>query len=295
LANRIDAKELLVVTGKGGVGKSTVAATLGRVHAAERRVLVLELDPRENVHQMFGAPPSGGEIVQIAPRLWLQNLRPRQVLDGIVRRKLRIEALVKRVLESTVYRHFSEGAPGLKELAVLSHALDLVRGRLSGAPRIEQVILDAPATGHGISLLLAPQLVSAVIERGPVSEMTREVADWVGDHDRTGVVVVTLAEEMPVTEALELEEQLETRLARSPDLLVVNQLYPPLPAGFRGSDSLSRLWRKRRRLNESELDRLDSAWDGERIDLPLVPLPHGSDLVEALAERMAPLAEGAEV
>src|SRR5215217_4036800 len=116
-------RQMLVVTGKGGVGKTAVSATLGRAFAeAGRRVLVVEVDPRENLHQMLGLPPSGGAIVPAGPRLWVQNLKPGQVLDEVVREQVKIEMLVRRVLDSRVYQHLAAGAPGLKELAILGHA-----------------------------------------------------------------------------------------------------------------------------------------------------------------------------
>jgi anion-transporting ArsA/GET3 family ATPase len=285
-------KELLVVTGKGGVGKSSVAAALGAAAARHRRTLVLEVDPRENVHQMLGAPPSGGDIVPISSGLWLQNLSPLRVVDQIVRDRVPIELLVRRVLASPVYKQFAQGAPGLKELAVLGRALEIVKGRVREAPEIDLVILDAPATGHGVSLLAAPQLVAEAIGRGPVAEMTREVSEWVSSDEDTGIVVVTLAEEMPVSEALELIEILEQRFDRRPDLAVVNQLYPRLPAGFEARDALGRLWKSRRELNDEELARFTASWNGPLGELPLYPLERGPDLVAELADGLSPWLEG---
>src|SRR3954463_12339821 len=97
LMERMARRQLVVVTGKGGVGKTVISATLGRsLAAAGRRTLVVEVDPRENVHQMLGVPPSGGAIVQAESRLWVQNLKPRQVLDEIVRERLKLELLARR-------------------------------------------------------------------------------------------------------------------------------------------------------------------------------------------------------
>ncbi len=175
---RLSRRQLVVVTGKGGVGKTVVSATLGRTFAAlGRRTLVVEVDPRENLHQMIGTPPSGGDILQAEPRLWVQNLKPRQVLDEIVRDQLKLELLTRRVLDSPIYHHFSNGAPGLKEMAILGHAYRLLHGKAEpGSPQIDTVVLDAPATGHGVTLLAAPLLVADVIKNGPFCRMARELA-----------------------------------------------------------------------------------------------------------------------
>jgi anion-transporting ArsA/GET3 family ATPase len=285
---QLESKELVVVTGKGGVGKSSVAAALGvAIARGGRRVLILEIDPRESVHQMLAAPPSDGDILQVAPDLYLQNLQPRQVLDQVVRERLRWQAIFQRVLASPIYQHFTEGAPGLKEMAILGHCLLLVEGRVPGVARFDTVILDAPATGHGVSLLAAPLLVADVIRQGPIAHMTAEVAAFISRPDRSGVVVVTLAEEMPVSEAIELRELMDERLERQPDLLVVNALYPPLDeAAFeQAADSLTALWRQRRELNERELERLDEAWSGPRLVLPLLAVEQGPALTETLSAR----------
>jgi Mrp family chromosome partitioning ATPase len=229
---RLASFQLLVVTGKGGVGKSAVAASLGRLLArAGRQVLVLEVDPRENLHQMLGVAPSGGAVVAAGGGLWVQNLKPGQVLDDIVRERLKIEMLARRVLASPIYQQFSAGAPGLAELAILGHALRLLRhAGDAAAPRLDLVVLDAPATGHGVRLLTAPRLVADVIHGGPFGALAGELAAFVADPGRCGIVVVTQAEEMPVEEALDLRQALGRQLDRQPELLVVNGLYPPLPA-----------------------------------------------------------------
>lgn len=282
------ARQLIVVTGKGGVGKTSVAALLGSaLAAAGRRTLVAEVDPRENLHRMLGVPPSGGEILRAGGKLWVQNLSPQRVIDDLVREQLKFDLISRRVLESPIYQHFTAGAPGLKEMAVLGHALRVLRGEAGqGAPAIDTVILDAPATGHGVALLAAPLLVSEAVRSGPIHRMSGEVAALIADPARTGIVAVTLAEEMPVQEVLELAETLRSRVGREPELLVANGLFPPIPAGEHeadpAADPAGHLWRHRRASQERELARLAELWPGGRIDLPQLPLAGGPELVAAL-------------
>jgi hypothetical protein len=206
-------------------------------------------------------------------------------MDALVRDRLKIAALARAVTASPVFRHFVDGAPGMKELAVLGHSLRLVRHEVR--PHADVVIVDAPATGHGVQLLAAPALVTEAIGGGPLGRLAGQVAEFVGDPARTAVVVTALAEEMPVQEALELLAMLRDRLGRVPDFVAVNALYPPFPATAPGSGSGAQgaiapaieLWRQRRAMNERELARLTAAWRGPRAEIPLMTAPPGPALV----------------
>lgn len=284
--SQLSRRRLIVVTGKGGVGKTTVSAVLGRLLARSgKKILVIEVDPRENVHRLLGLDPSGGAIVGAGKNLSVQNLKPRQVLDGVVEERLKVGFLARKVLESPIYHHFTEGAPGLKELAVLGHAFLLAQGRAKGSPRFDAVVLDAPATGHGVALLAAPHLVSEVITSGPFSEMAGDLARFLADPEQAGIVAVTQAEEMPVDEVLDLRRALQERVRRDPELLIVNGLYPPMPPMPQDADEadpLVALWRHRREINDRELARLAASWAGPRIELPQLALDPGPRLLASL-------------
>jgi anion-transporting ArsA/GET3 family ATPase len=288
MLDRLATLQLIVVTGKGGVGKTTVSAVLGkRLAARGRRVLLFEVDPRENLHQLLDVPPSAGKLVEVEPRLYLQHLDAREALDDVVREKLKVGALVNKVLSSPIHHHFTEGAPGLKETAVFGRAYRLLGGRTPrGVPTPDVVILDAPASGHGLSWLTAPRLISEVIRSGPVGHMAAEITAFTRDADRFGIVAVTIAEEMPVQECLELLDGLSTSMSRKPDGIVVNALYPPFMEDLSRGDEADNLWRHRRAVNERELARLAATWPGPTVELPLLPVDPGPQLVGILGRHM---------
>ncbi|MCP4203272.1 MAG: ArsA family ATPase [bacterium] len=276
--------ELVIVTGKGGVGKTTVAAALAWRIARSRRVMLLEVDPRESAHRLFDVPPSGGEPVKAGERLELLHARSRQVVDEIVQDKLKVAPLVRRLQASPIYEHFIDGAPGLKELALLRYAHSLVKGA-KRKRRADCVVLDSPATGHALALLSAPVLAAEAIGAGPIAALAREVATWLS-AETTGLVLVTLAEELPVTETLEAADALGEVLGKPPEAWIANALYPEVPAQLESNDSVTELWRRRRAVNERELARLARAVGEPVVSLPLLPIDEGSRLVAALSREL---------
>lgn len=290
LLQQLAERQLIVVTGKGGVGKTTLAAALARLLAAAgRKTLLLEVDPRESLHQLLGTDPSGGAIVKAGPRLSAQNLQARAVVDGLVKEKVRIGVLARRIMASPVYQHFADGAPGLREMAILGYALRTVEGEYRH--KADVVVLDAPATGHGASMLAAPLLLADLVGGGQLGVMAEDLAEFIADPDRCGVVLAALAEEMPVQEAVELIDLLRKRMGRPPELVVANGLYPPFPRraardGAGEAAGVIDLWRERRAVNERELDRLRSAWPGAFAEIPLLPLERGPALLEAVEQSL---------
>jgi len=282
---RLAERQLLVVTGKGGAGKTTLTAILGRLMAGRgKRVLLLEVDPRESLHQALGTCPSGGAVVPAGPGLAIQNLQPAAVIEALVREKVPIAYFARKITESVAFRQFVEGAPGLKETALLGYAYRILQG---GRRReADMVIVDAPATGHSATMLAAPGLLAQASQGGQLGDMAAELAGYLADGSRCGVALATLAEEMPVQETLELIELLRVQQGTRPVLVVANGMYPVPPAGA-APTPCARLLAARRRLNEAELARLAAAWDGPLLELPLLPMDRGPALAQALAGLLA--------
>jgi anion-transporting ArsA/GET3 family ATPase len=262
-------RPLVVVTGKGGVGKTLVSCALARSRAAAgQRVLLLELDARESLHRFLGCAPSGGRVVRVSANLDVQNLRPRDVVDRLIEQRVRPGWIARRVLASVIYEQFVQGAPGLREVAALGHAMRAARDEGAASARYDLVLLDAPASGHGVSLLLAPALLSEAIGSGPVGELAAEVAAMVGDPRACGLWAVSTAEGMAVRETLELDAALGRSLGRGLDLLLLNQLLPGDGAPTERPDWLAP-WRRRAQAETARLNELTAVWRRPLVRLPL--------------------------
>ncbi len=298
--DRVLARRFLVVAGKGGVGKSTVSAVLARVAAGRgKRVLVVELGGRERVARLLGHPePVGYTPTRVLPNVHVINVQP-----GVAQReyglmKLRFERVYDLVFENPLMRSLTRWIPGMNELVLIGKAWHLEQEREAGRPRWDTLIVDAPATGHGISLLQLPHVVTENVKRGPLAEEVLVIRDMLTDADRTCMSLVTLCEEMPVRETLDLERAMQDTLRIAPGLLVLNGLYPERPtpavqhrlAQLEGSSSAARaalFLSERRRVQESHRALLDSRSQLPQVALPYVFRPEfDAAAVESLAREL---------
>ena len=204
LADRLLERRLVIFSGKGGVGKSVVGAALALL-AAERgkRVLMVEVDAPLEAARYLGARASGPTPTEVLPNLFTVNLLPRGVMDEYVRQTVRVGMFVRRILKSPIYARFFATAPALKELMVLGKVMVLEdeRERFSRHPKWDLLVVDAPATGHGLSFLKVPLATSAAIPIGPVGANARRILALLRDPKRSTLVVVAIPEEMAVVEA----------------------------------------------------------------------------------------------
>jgi hypothetical protein len=207
-------RRLLVFTGKGGTGKSTVAAAFARL-AARRglRVLACEANSADRLPSLLGvnAPRSVDESARIrhaAPNLDLVNLRPETALFEYGVMKLRSRRVTRGLLGNRVVHYFLRVIPSIAEVLILGKLLHHVRENVDGRPRFDVVILDAPATGHGISLLRLPRVLLASVPAGPLRDDMTWMNALLMDPAVTAVNLVTRPEELPVNETLELSAKL---------------------------------------------------------------------------------------
>jgi anion-transporting ArsA/GET3 family ATPase len=218
-------RRLLVVTGKGGVGKSTIAAALGLLAArAGKRVLVCEVNAQERVGPLLGAPPSGPVAHEVSQRLFTVNVTPRDAMREYGLMVLRFRSIYDAVFENRLVRYFLRALPSLSELVMLGKILYEERAEERGRRRWDLVIVDAPATGHAVQFLRVPAALIDTVPAGPLRRDALTMHDQLVDPATTAVVIVTLPEEMPVNEAVELDAAVRDVLGMRRAALVVNAM-----------------------------------------------------------------------
>lgn len=222
-------RSLLVVTGKGGVGKTTVAAALGLAAAAAgRRTIVCEVAAQDRVSRAFQRQGvRREEEVRLADGLWAITIDPELALEEWLGRQVGAAA-VKLLAHSSAFHYFVAAAPGAKELITIAKVWELAQPQ-RWDPRnrtYELVVVDAPASGHGLAMLTTPRTFGEIARVGPIRRQAHKVRDMLSDGARTGYVAVAQPEEMPVAETLELEGRLREAVGLGLDAIVVNGLLP---------------------------------------------------------------------
>jgi len=198
--------QLTVVTGKGGVGKTTIAVLLAlRAARQGRRAVVVETGGARTVPGWFGRASHGYDVVDVAPGVATLSVTPELAIEDFVVSRIKVRRLYQLVFQNRVMAPLLQGVPGLGELVQLGKAYALAEERRpDGAPLWDHVIVDAPATGHGLTMLASPRLMMDLTGTGPFHDNAKLVHDAIADPARTGIVVVSLPEELPVGEAKEL-------------------------------------------------------------------------------------------
>ncbi|HEY8211103.1 MAG TPA: ArsA family ATPase [Myxococcaceae bacterium] len=220
-------KRLLVVTGKGGVGKSAVASALALYSARSgKRTLVCEINSAQRLGGLYGKPV-GPELTLVEENLWAVNVRPEEALREYALMVLKFKSVYRAVFENRLVRYFLRFIPSVGELVMLGKVLYHVKEMQGGGPRYEVVVMDAPATGHAVSFLQVPQVLLDTVATGPLWTEAKWMRDLLVDPKTTSAVLVSLPEEMPVNETLELEEALRKKVKIPTALVVLNGYTAP--------------------------------------------------------------------
>jgi len=217
-------RKLLFVTGKGGVGKTSVASAIGLLAARRgQRTLVCEVDSKGNLADFFGVGPLVFQPSEVKPRLFAMAMDTEESLKEYMRLNLRIPLLAKVGPLARTFDFVANAAPGVKEILTVGKLAYEVRER-----HFDLVVVDASATGHVVGQLAAPVAINDLVKVGLVRSQTDWMIDLLTDADTTGVVVVTAPEEMPVSETLELIDRLRSETDIDVASVVVNRVLPEL-------------------------------------------------------------------
>jgi anion-transporting ArsA/GET3 family ATPase len=219
-------RRLIFVTGKGGVGKSTVATALGLVAArAGLRTIVAELSSQEHVQRAFEQPAAQFQEVELAPRLFTISIDPQNAMEEYLR--VKVGVLGHALSASRLFHAFAMATPGMRELLSMGKVWELAQfqRQTRGAAPYDFVVVDAPATGHGVGILKTPRTFADIARVGPIARQGRKIADTIADRTFTGVVAVATPEEMPVNETLLIDEAVRAD-GLALDAVIVNAVYP---------------------------------------------------------------------
>jgi anion-transporting ArsA/GET3 family ATPase len=311
-------KSLLIFSGKGGAGKSTVAAATA-VAAARRgkRVLIVEIGDQERIPSLFGpGKRSGYAGSQLSvpragvPPIWSMCLTAREALHEFALRSVKFDLFYEAIFENRVMRFFTAAAPGLDELTIMGKIEFLHRQLVAPAShsRFDLMIFDAPATGQGLAFFKVPLMAMSMARMGPLHAKAERMWRLVADPDHTAFNIVTLAEEMSVNEAIDLHRA-STEMSLPPGKVIVNAVYPAFFSGDeaaltraredRGApaDLPGRIARAavdaaasavaRRRLHLEMIAKIAGGLPWERIELPFLFGPRvGPDQLETLADTL---------
>ncbi len=256
-------RRCIIVTGKGGVGKTTTTAALGRAFSQQgKRVLVAEIVPDAEtpsaLYEALGGVKPTEEPQLHSENLWVALLTPTMGHLRFLQDALPIKILADTAMRSQGLKKFLSAAPGFSDMGVMYRMLDLLkRHHPNGQPMFDVCIIDSPATGHALALAQIPEFLTRAIPGGPIYRAALEGVTTLTDPKMTGCVIVTLPETLPVTEALELEKGLgKHKLAVT--AIVVNRvpldpfsteerdaLTPVLPANVFGAREMKRIERAR--------------------------------------------------
>jgi anion-transporting ArsA/GET3 family ATPase len=222
------APRLVIVTGKGGVGKTTVAAAVARAAVeGRRRALLVEVANPGRLASVLGVSALTPEPRPIVDGLSAVALDEGRALEELVHRLMPLRLLSRRLLSSETFRVIAAAVPGILEAALLAQVVAWLEERdRRGRPRWDVVVLDSPASGHSVPLLATPRTLSGLASVGPLGDVMRRTSRWLTDEALTRALVVAIPEDWAVAEAVELYESLRGGLAIPVGRPLLNAVFP---------------------------------------------------------------------
>jgi anion-transporting ArsA/GET3 family ATPase len=222
-------KQLVIVTGKGGVGKSTVALATALAGASRgRRTILCEVGAQERLSRVLGRAEIGFNEVEMAENLWAISIDPDEAMREYLLIQLKVRAMRDLLVRSRIFAYLAAATPGLKELVTMGKIWELAQPerKVKGGRHYDLVVVDAPATGHGVGFLQTPRTFAAIARVGPIRAQAETLDKFIRNKRRTGVQIVAFPEEMPVNETAMLERDLGGEVGVAVDRIVMNGLYP---------------------------------------------------------------------
>jgi anion-transporting ArsA/GET3 family ATPase len=240
LLDELLARRVLFVTGKGGTGKSTMAAALALIAArAGKRTLVVDVDARGDVSRFLGAGPAGYKAKQAGANLHHLAIHADAALEEYLRLQLKLPRLYRIGPMNRVLEFIAEAAPGVEEVLIAGKIAFEERAKEGTRPRWDLIVVDAAPAGQVLSHIRGPRTLMDMVSAGMIRVQTEWVRQTLEDPAKTGIVVVSLPEEMPVTETEELLERTPKEVATPVVCLVANKVVAP-PAHAEAIESIRR-------------------------------------------------------
>ena len=217
-------RQLVFVTGKGGVGKSTIAAALALLAAEQgKRTLVCDLDAKGDLADFYETGPTNFTPREVLPRLYAMSMDTEESLKEYLTLQLKLPRMARIGPLARIFEFVATAAPGVKEILTVGKVTWEARER-----HYDLVVVDASPTGHIVGQLDAPNAINELVQVGMVRQQTEWLIDVLSDPVRTGLVIVTTPEEMPVNETIELSGRIEAETKVNLAAIVVNRVLPEL-------------------------------------------------------------------
>jgi anion-transporting ArsA/GET3 family ATPase len=307
-------KRLIFVTGKGGVGKSTVSAALGVAAARHgKRTIVCEVAQQERMSYVFHREGVGYRETEIGEDLYAFSIDPQRALEEYLQMQIRIKPVYDLMFKNRIFTYFAAATPGLRELVTIGKVWELAQldRRVKKGSKYDLVIVDAPATGHGLGLLRTPKTFGDIARVGPIKRQADTIYEFITDADLTSIVAVAWPEEMPVNETVDLQRNLKRELGLPLDVVLMNGIYPQLFSDAEAGvlrehgdqdtngdgDALGLAQRaairaalsehRRATMHAEQLERLEAGLGKQPVELPFLFRPQlDMEAVEDLADRI---------